>query len=772
MAGDETFMKKLIEIYRAEASDHLKAITDGLLEMEQGVDTARTETIIETVYRATHSLKGASRAVHFSEVEQLCQAMETIFASMKKKDITPTQDFYDKLHLAVSAIAGQLSASEQTSPPPISEVIKQIAMIAKTQNEFPKEKTAQEETPPSPSFAAKLESRETLPEHIMAEGAAGEENSAFPSPQITSVTSDSIRVSVSRLDAVLSQTEELIGLKRSLLERDQELRAVLDLIGTMRIRWLKALHLLKQRERASSSGMPGHDSETVGYFDQLYTTIISVEKNLSGIGTRAFHDSHGAGIIIDALLDDVKNILMFPFSSLLTTFPKIVRDLSREKKRRAELRFSGADIEIDRRILDEMRDPFLHLIRNSIDHGIETPEIRISRGKSPVGTISIVVNRIEENRAEILFSDDGQGLDEDKIRLAARKAGHVEVKSRKTLSREDALELIFFSGVSTSDFITDLSGRGLGLAIAREKIEQLGGFIDIAETQLGVGTTFRVVIPLTRATFRGVRIRVYDHEFIIPTAAVVRAQKLENDDIFFVKGTRTIRHDGVSLQLIALAELLSLPAKKDEKPASTVLIVSSGSEQIAVAVHEILGEEEVLVRSFDAQLSFVRHFNGAAVLGSSRVVPVISVSALVKGIRPAESVSPLQEARGDLRQAEPKSILVVEDSITARMLLKNILEGAGYRVMTANDGIEGFTKLLENPADLVVTDVDMPRMNGFDLTAKIKTDRRYAETPVVLVTALESPEDKKRGIDAGADAYIVKSSFDQSNLIEVIERLI
>jgi two-component system chemotaxis sensor kinase CheA len=475
---------------------------------------------------------------------------------------------------------------------------------------------------------------------------------------------------------------------------------------------------------------------------------------------------------VDALIDSVRNVVMLPFSSLLETFPKIVRDLARDKEINVEFHVSGADIEIDRRILDEMKDPFIHLIRNSIDHGIETPEIRASRKKSPAGSISISVNRIEGNKAEILFSDDGNGIDEEKVRLAARKAGHITASDEKEESNENFSTLLFLSGVSTSEFVTDLSGRGLGLAIVRENIEKLGGSVDVTDTRCGVGTTFRMVIPLTRATFRGIRIRVSENEFIVPVSAVEHVFSADEEDLFFVKGKRVINYGDISMQLISLGDIFMLPCKKDESTKINILVVSSGTLKVAMAVQEVMDEEEVLVRSMDVRLASVRYFNGAAVLGSGRVIPVIDVSAIIKTASAKKNIPVPQEIGPPTPADEQKSVLVVEDSITSRMLLKNILESAGFKVVTANDGIDGFSKLPGHSIDLVVSDVDMPRMNGFDLTAKIKTDKRYAEIPVVLVTALESSEDKKHGIDVGADAYIIKSSFDQSNLIEVIERLV
>jgi two-component system chemotaxis sensor kinase CheA len=769
---DEAFMEKLIETFRFEAEGHLKAITEGLLDMEKGVDAAETEVIIESVYRATHSLKGASRAVNMPEVEHLCQAMETLFASLKTNSVTPSQFMYDELHDAVNEITRYIFTPGKKDAQGLSSLIKRVEMLLT--GRFPSKDSVDREACreiSSPLSRDEEAGEEIAPGDLSSGEELSEQKSDAVALPIMTSASHTVRISVNNLNAVRSRIEEMIALKRSLEERYEEIRSAVDLLNTVKLRWSKAIQLLKHGENLPFSDRTSK-SDMAEYFDYLYTTIRNVDKKLRDTESRIFHDKHIAGVTIDTLLEDVKKTLLLSFSSLLETFPKVVHDLARDNGRRAELHLSGTEIEIDRRILEEMRVPFMHLIRNSIDHGIETPETRVSGGKSPVGSISITINRIAGGKAEVLFSDDGNGIDEKKVQLAARKAGHITAGKKENITTEDVSSLIFLSGISTSTFITDLSGRGLGLAIVREKIEKLGGSIDIVDAQQSMGTTFRIIIPLTHATFRGVRVRVSDYEFILPTVAVERVLLIDEKKLFSVKGTRTIRYGESSVQLVTLAEFFCLPQKKDEEPASTVLLLYSGGVRIAVAVHEILSEEEVLVRSFSRHLASVQYFNGAAVLGSGKVVPVISVSAILKGTSMQQRISPTRGVQKEVDHTEPKFILVVEDSITSRILLKNILESAGYRVRTANDGIDGFAKLLEQPVDLIMSDVDMPRMSGFELTAKIKSDRRYSALPVVLVTALESPEDKKRGIDVGADAYIVKSSFDQSNLLEVVKRLL
>jgi two-component system chemotaxis sensor kinase CheA len=293
------------------------------------------------------------------------------------------------------------------------------------------------------------------------------------------------------------------------------------------------------------------------------------------------------------------------------------------------------------------------------------------------------------------------------------------------------------------------------------------------ESRRGFGTTIRMTLPLTMATFRGVLIESAQRLFIVPTAQVERVTRFKPQDVQTVEGRRTLQFNANAVSLVDLAEVLQLPPaqhRPDAPPATPVLILGAGEQRVAFAVDAVLDEREVLVKTLPKPLSRVRNIAGATVLGSGEVAPILNVSDLLKSARTA-GAAPRAPPASAPAQRPTKKILVVEDSITSRMLLKGILESAGYEVKTAIDGIDGFTALRTEHFDLVVSDVEMPRMNGFDLTARIRADRTLAEVPVVLVTALESREDRERGIDVGANAYLVKSSLDQSNLLEALRRL-
>jgi two-component system chemotaxis sensor kinase CheA len=382
---------------------------------------------------------------------------------------------------------------------------------------------------------------------------------------------------------------------------------------------------------------------------------------------------------------------------------------------------------------------------------------------------------------EIIISDDGAGIALDKVRSAALKAGVITKDSLEKLNAQETLMLIFQSGVSTSQIITDISGRGLGLAIVREKVEKLGGTVSI-ESKPDIGTTFRLVLPLTLSTFRSVLVRIGEYLFAVPTINVKRAVRVNGEDIRTVENRDTIMIDGEIVTAVNLGGVLGIGngenIKSNKKNDSEshynflqLLVLAHDDRKIAFIVDEILEEYQILVKELGKQLSRVRNISGATVLGSGKVVLVINVADLIKSAM-RKDVSLIELKGKEKETAKKYKILVVDDSITSRSLIKDIVGTAGYLVETAVDGVDAFMKVLIEEFDLIVSDVDMPRMNGFELTSKIRKEKKLFELPVVLVTALESREDREHGIDAGANAYIIKSSFDQSNLLEVIKKLL
>ena len=708
---DEEFLRKLRATFKVEAAEHLRSIGSGLLELEKVSEPEQQLQLIEAVFRGAHSLKGAARAVNFTEIESVCQSLESLFAAWKRRESFPTPAGLDIAHSHVNKIS-------------------QVLTLPATPVQTP---------------------------------------ASAPTPGET----ETVRIAVGSLDTRLLEAEEMLAAKLAAEERAAELGALAGRFEAWRKEWARvqpATRVLRQvKDRPSAPRSAPYTPELANFFDWNHDYWRALEEKVNALRRNAEQDRLLVGKLVDDLLENSKQLLMLPLATLSALLAKVVRDLCRDQDKQAELTFHGEQVTIDKRILEELKDPLIHLLRNSIDHGIELPEQRRRLGKPQRATITLAVTPLNGNQVEISVSDDGAGIDVEKVRLAAAKRGLVVADQAGDAA---TLALVFETEVSTSPMITRVSGRGLGLAIVREKTEKLGGRVAL-ETRPNAGTTIRMTVPLTLSTFRGVLITVNRQLFVVPTAQVERALRFRPQDVQTVEGRPTLALNGRTVALVDLAEVLQLSRMEDgttPPEAVPALVLGAGEQHVVFSVDAVLDEREVLVKRLTRPLSRVRNVAGATILGSGEVAPILNVHDLLKSARTATGRS-RTAAPTPPSSAPRKRILVVEDSVTSRALLKGILESAGYTVKTAVDGIEGFNALRLEQFDLVVSDVEMPRMNGFDLTARIRAERDLANIPVVLVTALESREDRERGVDVGANAYLVKSSFDQSNLFEALRRL-
>jgi len=773
----EEFRKRLLATFCLEAAEHIRALSFGLLELEKPATAEAHPVALEIIFREAHSLKGAARTVNATAIETVCQSLESIFSDWQKKALLPSPALFDLLHRTTDSLETfliSLKAGPQTMDSTIDSALS--ASLVQSLEE------ARQGSLSAPTPGEQWVASMTAP--LNPQAAASEQSLSMTRASPT----DTVRAPVARLDALLLEAEELLTAKLGAHQRRsevQELRSTLAPWKKVRSQCRSHIRAI-DRPQTSSGGRTETQSsgnrKLLELLDQDDQFFHSLDARLGSLEKAADRDQRALERMVEQLLDSAKKVVMLPASSLLETFPKLARDLARDHGKSVELELRGAELEMDRRILEQMKEPLLHLVRNCIDHGIESTAERERIGKPRRGSIHINLSRKDGDKALLLVSDDGAGIRAAEVRSAAVKLGVISAHDAAGLEEHKELDLVFRSGISTSPIITDISGRGLGLAIAKEKVEKLGGVLSL-ETQPGVGTTFRMVLPLTRAAFRGVVVRVDQQLFVLPTLQVDRVLRLRRTDIRTVENRETFLLEGRTTALVHLRDVLGLPAtiassrstQVESESMQAVLLGSAEKDidkRIAFLVDEVLDEQEVLAKSLGKQLAQVPNVSGATVLGTGRVVPILEGPDLLQSAIETSIASRRSATSAIEPEKRGKSILVAEDSITARSLLKNILESAGYEVQIAVDGAEAFAALKTSTVDLVVSDVEMPRMSGFALTSKIRSDPKLAELPVVLVTALGSREDRERGIDAGANAYIVKSSFDQSNLLEVLRRLL
>ena len=791
---NDELLKKLLATFQVEADEHLQAMSSGLLALEKVPAGEPQAEIVETIFREAHSLKGAARAVNLTHIESVCQSLESVFAALKGKRLAVSPPLLDLLHQTIDALGELLAVDAAAAPTQPSAV---AALMRRLDDALTGTRPGPDATAPAPatslSAAAEVPTGAHKPPDIASDesmdgrgralsGTGADESMDGRGRALSGTGAETVRVSTTKLDAVMRQVEELLSPRLASSQRARELRETAAALAAWKKERARIQPALRSVERAFARSVKvnGNARERqelprlLEYLDAEQLHMKTLEDRLTKLKRAAERDQRTLAGMTDGLLHDVKEMQLLPCASLLDIFPRYARELAREQGKDVELAIQGGEIEIDRRILEEMKDPLIHLLRNAIDHGIEQPAVRVARHKPSHGTITLAISQKDSGKVEILVADDGAGIDAERVQAAARKLGVVSAEAAARLSEREVLALAFQSGVTTSPLITDVSGRGLGLAIVREKVERLGGSVAI-ESRPGAGTAFRIVLPLTLANFRGVLVRAGGQLFVVPVTSVERVTRVAGQDIQTVENRETIPLDGQAVALAWLSDALELPRTEtvaESAGDAPAVVLGSGRARVAFRVEEILGEQEVLVKTLGPQLARVRNVAGASVLGTGQVVPVLNVPDLLKSAVQRTTAPLALVPAGKPGAAEKRSILVVEDSITSRSLLKNILESAGYGVTTAVDGADGYTTLKTGTFDLVVSDVEMPRMDGFDLTAKIRADKNLSELPVVLVTALGSREHRERGIDVGANAYIVKSSFDQSNLLEIVQRLI
>lgn len=756
------FQKKLIDTFRIEATERVGRLTNDLLRLEKSADPAEQAKIVESLFRETHSLKGAARAVSSSEIERLCQSLENVFSSLKQGQTAKTADLIDILHRAVDRLGlllpGYALQREINTTDDLSTLAQRLEDLSSGVSE-------------SGSRAASPAATQGQPPHPRPPASASP-----PKPPET------VRIATEKLDLLMRQAEQLLSMKLAGVQRSTDLQSILEELRSWKNIWADTAGQLRGLQHSTEQNggriRVGGNVSFQEVLDRMVASDLAMnklEESLVSAVSSSFSDHRLLSSMVDSLLENAKQALMFPFSSLLDPFPKLVRDLARDQNKEVDFAVQGGDIEIDRRVLEALKDPLIHLIRNCVDHGMGLPDERRRKGKPPRGTIGVSVSQKDGSKIEIAVFDDGGGIDPAAVRSAAVRSGIVTESEAGALTDSEALGLIFESGVSTSPIITDVSGRGLGLAIVRERVEGFGGSVSV-DSQPGRGSTFFLRVPLTMATYRAVLISVQECIFAVPSASVERVVNVHKRDIRTLENREAVTIDGEILSLARFDEVLGLvqrPETDDGEGRFPGLVLNALNKRLVFLADAVLKEQEILVKGLGPQLARVRNIGGATVLPSGKVVPILNVPDLIRsavrlagGVRPAPRAQEMRDARGEV------SVLVVEDSITARTLVKSILTAAGYAVTTATDGVDALTRLRTSEFDIVISDVDMPRLNGFDLTAKIRSDKRLSELPIILVTALESREDRERGIEAGANAYIVKSSFDQSNLLEAIKRLV
>jgi len=482
--------------------------------------------------------------------------------------------------------------------------------------------------------------------------------------------------------------------------------------------------------------------------------------------------------------EKVRTLRLLPLSTIFLLFPRLVRDLAQEQDKEVEFLMEGGDITVDKQILEEMKDPLLHLLRNAVDHALEIPDERKRLGKNPVGKIWLKAYNSGSNIV-IEVGDDGRGLDLEKIKQTAIKKKLYRVEELAQMSSQQVRSLIFLPGFSTRSFVTEISGRGVGLDVVRSNVEKLKGNIAIESTP-NQGSVFRVQLRSTVATLNVMLFEVQGLIHGLPLEAIDKTLLIKPEEIYTLEGKPTITVDNQPVTLVKMADLLELPdlspttvqkqrqrAMENKRYISAILLNVDG-QTLAFEVETLKEVLDVVMKPQTKLLKRVRNIIGATILGTGDVCMILNPNDLIKSVqKTTQNLVSFEDELGEAQNVQRPVVLLVEDSIAVRTQEKRILDKAGYEVIIAVDGVEGYNKLRSGlRVDAIISDVEMPNMNGLEFTAKVRQHAEYREIPLILVTSLASEEDKRKGAQAGANAYIVKGQFNQELLIETLDRLV
>jgi two-component system chemotaxis sensor kinase CheA len=728
--------QKLASIFQGEHAEHLEHIRSILALLENVPDT-RGRSELDEAFRRAHSLKGAARSVDLDAVEGLASGLETLFARVREGSLPLDQRMTRVIQRALEASEDCVSAFQQNRVP---------------------------ENP----VAARMAIDDLLGARMEGPGpsskASSEASSEPPSePGARLLPAEMVRLPAENLDRLVRSTGQILAesLRQSTVtsELDQLDRQIAEM----------AVECVRFRKSASASLWR---LTSLPEYSTVVRHIASVERTVRGLAAQSGkarllqqRNAWNTRRSAEQLQRDVWIARMAPAEDLFEGFRKMVRDLAREENKEIDFRLSGSSVRADRIVLQALKDPVMHLLRNAISHGIETPQERVSKGKSPVGSLTL---RLDSQRGRLMIEveDDGRGVDLNQVGRVLSRA------EPGTHSPEELARVIFRPGFSTSSTVNSLSGRGMGLSVVYETVHRLQGDVDLGPKNRA-GASFVLSVPLSVSTSHLLLLSAAGQTFGIPTHGIERLYRIPLADTRTLEGRPVVHLHGHAVPLCGLTSLLKLGDTPPACPGQMlpVMVLKSGVRRFAIWVDEFLMERDALIQDLGMPVPTTGNISGGALLREGTVFVVLNPAGLAASCTPS-AACPLRLQAEAAVQAISYGILVVDDSITSRSLERSILEAHGYRVRVAVDGVEALELLRAEPADLIITDIQMPRLDGFGLVEALKADAGLKRIPVIIVSSLERAEDQERGLLLGADAYVVKRKFDQTELLNAIQQMI
>ena len=792
----------LRDIFGEEAEDHMRTIYDGLDRLRVDSNDAAA---LGDIRRASHTLKGAAGAVGFEAVTRLSHRMEDLLDHLADNKLTVSEP---QIELLLST-ADQLQDLTTTDVDFDQATKSMVGIYTSYQSEMtalgvsgPAEST---DAAPAEAAVEEVAAEEVAAEEAPVAAEAKPEEKTVAKPAAAKEATQYLRVPIDRLDNLVALVGEMIVNRSAFHQRLADLESRIEDMGTALTRFRGVALDVETRysvealksgtrdaggmTRGARSSMLAGNQERSGEFDSLefdrYTEFHLLARTLSeatndvAVITSEFRNLHGD---FDSLLgrqqrlnrdaqDSLMQIRMVPVSNIVNRLDRTVRSVSNKLGKKVDLVVQGEGTELDKTVLEEITDPLLHLIRNGLDHGIETPESRRKAGKAERSVLKVEALN-QGTQVTIRVSDDGNGLDLEKIRRKAVERGMIT--EDQTLSKEEMHSLIFLPGFSTAASLTDVSGRGVGMDVVRDAVQRLKGTISVDSIQ-GQGSTFTIHLPTSLAVSRALLIETCGNTFAIPMQAVQKILRLDPKTVSHI-GDQPIVNLGDHTQKIVDMGIHQQLRSDDQsifEETRPMLLIREGDDEVAITVDEVFGGQDIVVKTLGDHLASVPGLIGATVSGDGTVIPILDPAELVGQQKTQASSRSFNENVERAVVDRRKTAMVIDDSISVRRVTTNLLRSAGWDVIVAKDGVDALEQLAaaDTPPEVFLCDMEMPRMDGIELVGRLRNMTEFASTPVVMVTSRAGEKHRKLAADAGANEHVVKP-FNDDQLITLITDMV
>ena len=745
----------MTDLFREEVRAASLILSDELVQLEK---MPAGEKPFDVLTQAARSIKGAARIIQMQPVAQLGQVLEDLFTAARAGHDPCTDEFGDLLAEALAFLAQVIQVTEEDQPQWLTEHTAALNALCERFAELGQRSSAPAPAPPEPPPTPAT--------------------SPVPAPPTVSEPAKAVTLPVP--SAQKGNDEAVVRVTA------QSLNRLMGLAGEslVQARWLEpfatALFKLKQQQ--------GH---LVSLFDNLKQTLGNgrqpqqIETLLADAGRqsalcrdvlverlREFQEHAAQAEDLNTrLYREVIASRMRPFADGTAGFPRLVRDMGRNLNKPVRLQIEGQSTEVDRDILEKLEAPLTHLLRNAVDHGIEPVEQREAAGKAETGVVRLEAHH-RAGSLVITVADDGRGINLDKLRTKVVERHLTTADMVRTMSEAELLEFLFLPGFSTASSVTEYSGRGVGLDVVQSTVRAVGGSVRIT-TQIGKGTTFHLQLPITLSVLRAVLVDIAGEAYAFPLNRIDRLLRISLDEVRSLEQRQFVTVDGQNVGLVVAAQLLELPVAPPADDELAVVLLSDQTGQYGLIVERFRGEQDLVVRPIDTRLGKIPNISAAAILDDGSPVLIADIDDLIRSMDRFIQENNLRRCGRSPQSSGPrKRVLVVDDSITVREVERQLLRNHGYDVTVAVDGQEGWNTMRSEPFDLVISDVDMPRMNGLELVRAMRADQTLKHLPVIIVSYKEREEDRLRGLEVGANSYLTKSSFHDNKFLEAVIDLI